>query len=76
MTPSSPAGQAPPRYKIAFLTFVGLLAPVYFIPEALFRLLPGEKLIVTILAVALIVPLMMYAIMPVLMRIFDGWIKR
>jgi len=76
-TPDNPIDQcAPlPRHKMAALTFVGLLAPVYFIPQLLSRLLPGQTLIVTIVAVAIIVALMNYAIMPVLKLVFRGWIK-
>lgn len=67
--------EVPPRHKLAFLTFIGLLAPVYFIPDALFRLFPGQRLVVTVMAVALIVVLMMYAIMPALQRLFRRWIE-
>ena len=76
-TPSNPIDQcAPlPRHKMAALTFIGLLAPVYFIPQLLSRLLPGQTLIVTIMAVGIIVALMNYAIMPVLKLVFRGWIK-
>lgn len=66
----------PPRHKMALLTFLGLLAPVYFIPEALSRALPGHRWLVTILAVGLIVVLMMYVIMPALTRIFGRWVER
>ena len=64
-----------PRHKMAVLTFIGLLAPVYFIPQLLSQLLPGQTLIVTIMAVGIIVTLMNYAIMPVLKLVFRGWIK-
>ncbi len=49
----------PPRHKMVTLTFVGLLAPVYVIPEALASLLPEQRLLVTVLTVGLIVALMM-----------------
>ena len=76
-TPGNPIDQcAPlPRHKMAALTFFGLLAPVYFIPQLLSQLLPGQTLIVTIMAVGIIVALMNYAIMPVLKLVFRGWIK-
>lgn len=64
-----------PRHKMAALTFIGLLAPVYFIPQLLSRLFPDQTLIVTGLAVGLIVALMTYAIMPTLKWIFRDWIK-
>ena len=75
MLSPSKARSGPPRHKMALLTFLGLLAPVYFIPDALARLFPGQQFVVTLLAVALIVVLMMYVIMPVLTRIFRRWLR-
>ena len=76
-TPDNPIDPCTPlpRHKMAALTFIGLLAPVYFIPQLLSRILPGQKLILTILAVSIIVALMNYAIMPMLRWIFRGWLK-
>mgnify|MGYP001800136475 CR=1 FL=1 len=76
-TPDNPIDQCTPlpRHKMAALTFIGLLAPVYFIPQLLSRLFPDQTLIVTGLAVGLIVALMTYAIMPTLKWIFRDWIK-
>ncbi|MHA7901585.1 MAG: hypothetical protein ACX94B_17110 [Henriciella sp.] len=65
-----------PRHKMAALTFIGLLAPVYFIPQFLSRVFPDQILIVTGLAVGLIVVLMTYAIMPLLKWVFRGWLKQ
>ncbi|MBR9826489.1 MAG: hypothetical protein GYB36_11905 [Alphaproteobacteria bacterium] len=56
------------------LTFLGLLVPVYVIPEALAHFLPEQRILGTLLGVALIVILMTYVIMPVLIRGFKGWI--
>lgn len=64
----------PARHKMAALTFLALLFPVYLIPEALTHIFPGQKLLVTILAVGSIVGLMMYLIMPVLTKIFQRWL--
>jgi antibiotic biosynthesis monooxygenase (ABM) superfamily enzyme len=64
----------PARHKMAVLTFLALLVPVYLIPDALFYVFPGQKLLVTVLAVALIVALMMYLIMPALTSIFRRWL--
>lgn len=66
---------APPRYKRALLTFLGLLAPVYFIPPALTALLPRRPFAVVALAVACIVVLMTYLIMPALQRVFAPWLR-
>ena len=76
-TPDNPIDQCTslPRHKMAALTFIGLLAPVYFIPQLLSRLLPGQTLVITILAVGLIVVLMNYVIMPILKSVFRGWIE-
>ena len=76
-SPDNPIDQCIPvsRHKMVALTFIGLLAPVYFIPQLLSRLLPGQTLIATILAVSIIVALMNYAIMPILKSLFHGWIK-
>lgn len=64
----------PTRHKLAVLTFVGLLAPVYFIPPALAALLNGPHLLSVSMAVAGIVVLMTYVIMPVLTKLAAGWL--
>jgi len=53
---------------------LGLLAPVYFIPPALTAWLPGHPFVVVALAVASIVILMTYLIMPALQRMFAPWL--
>lgn len=63
-----------PRHKMAVLTFIGLLPPVYVIPQLLSSLFPDQLLVVTIIAVGVIVILMNYAIMPVLKRLFGRWL--
>lgn len=66
---------APPRYKRALLTFVGLLGPVYLVPPALAALVPGHPVALVPLTVACIVVLMTYAIMPTLERLFGSWLR-
>lgn len=66
---------APPRYKSALLTFLGLLAPVYFIPPAWTARLPGRPFVVVALSVASIVILMTFLIMPALQRMFAPWLR-
>lgn len=61
---------------MAALTFVGLVAPVYFIPPAFQAVLPGHRLISVMLSVASIVVLMTYAIMPALTRAGSAWLQR
>ena len=64
----------PKRYKLALLTFVGLLAPVYFVPPALSALLNGSNLLSVGVGVAGIVVLMTYVIMPILTYLTAGWL--
>jgi antibiotic biosynthesis monooxygenase (ABM) superfamily enzyme len=64
----------PRRYKLALLTFVGLLAPVYFVPPALSAVLVGPRLLTVSAAVAVIVALMSYVIMPVLKYLTGNWL--
>ena len=69
-----PRCRQPRRYKLALLTFAGLLAPVYLIPPALSAVLSGPRLLTVSAAVAGIVVLMTYVIMPVLTRIAGNWL--
>lgn len=64
----------PKRYKLALLTFAGLLAPVYFVPPALSVVLIGPRLLTVSVAVAAIVALMMYVIMPILTHLTTSWL--
>lgn len=64
----------PRRYKLALLTFVGLLAPVYFVPPAMSAVFVGPRLLTVSAAVAAIVALMTYAIMPVLTYLAASWL--
>lgn len=64
----------PRRHKQALLTFAGLLAPVYFVPPALSAVLGGPSLLTVSVAVAGIVVLMTYVIMPVLTRLAASWL--
>ena len=64
----------PKRYKLALLTFAGLLAPVYFVPPVLAEVLIGPRLLTVSAAVAAIVALMTYIIMPVLTHLATRWL--
>ncbi len=64
----------PRRYKQALLTFVGLIAPVYFLPPALSSILVGPRLLTVSLAVAATVVLMTYVVMPVLKYFTASWL--
>ena len=70
--PSKGHCQPPPRHKLALLTFVGLIAPVYFLPPLLATVLPWGRVTVVVSSLALIVPLMTYAILPTLMWLVGG----
>ena len=77
---SSSSGDMPtckplPKHKLAVLTFIGLLIPGNVIPKYLIALFPDRPLLVTVLAVGAIVLLMTYAIMPVLIWLFRGWLR-
>jgi len=69
-SPSETHGHAPSRHRQALLTFVGLVAPVYFIPPALASVLPLGRFAIVVASLALIVPLMSYVIMPALQWLF------
>lgn len=64
----------PRRYKLALVTFAGLIAPVYFVPPALSAVLGGPRLLVVSATVAGIVVLMTYVIMPVLTHLAANWL--
>ena len=64
----------PRRYKLALLTFVALLAPVYFLPPALSTALGGPRLLTVSAAVAGTVVLMTHIIMPVLTSLTANWL--
>ncbi len=64
----------PRQHKLAILTFVGLLAPVYFVPPALASLLNGPRLLTVSAAVAGIVVLMTYVVMPLLTHLAANWL--
>ncbi len=66
----------PPRHKMAAITFVRLLAPVYFIPPVFQAVLPDHRILSVMLSVASIVLLMTYAITPVLTRAGLAWLQR
>ena len=68
------ACRQPKRYKLALLTFVGLIAPVYFLPPALSSLLAGPRLLSVSVAVAVIIALMTYVIMPLLTSLAADWL--
>ena len=68
-------GKPPSREKMAVVTFAGLVAPVYFVPPLVIKYITQEPILITITSLAIITPLMVYAIMPVLTRIARPWLN-
>lgn len=56
------------RHLVAVLTFIGLLPLVYYIPPAIAQWISPDHLVVTVLAVAIIVPLISYLWMPLALK--------
>ena len=76
MFPMSDTGKPPSREKMALVTFTGLIAPVYFIPPLIAEHVTSEPLFVTLASLAVIVPTMVYAIMPLLTKLVKPWLHR
>jgi len=76
MFPSSADGKPPSREKMAVVTFAGLVAPVYFVPPLVVDYITKEPILITITSLAIITPLMVYAIMPILTKISASWLSR
>ncbi len=72
--PDTTTGKPPSREKMALATFLGLIAPVYFIPKLVLAHITQVPLLVTITSLSIITPLMVYMIMPLLTRIFRPWL--
>ena len=53
----------PNRHIMAFTTYCGLLPLVYFIPPVVSKFVDG-RLTVTVISLALIVPIMSYLVLP------------
>ncbi|MFK8043510.1 hypothetical protein [Congregibacter sp.] len=66
----------PKRHKLALLTFVGLLIPVYTIPPTLQSALPDHHLFSVIASVGLMVVFMSYLIMPLMNFLAGDWLRR
>lgn len=65
----------PNQHLLALVTFAALVPLVYFIPEWLATFLPNNKLLNVIIAVAIIVPIISYIVMPLFIRYYTR-IKR
>ena len=75
--PSSPDSrkQAPPRHKLALLTWVGAYAVITLTLEVLVPVMaPWSLPVRTLVVSALMVSLLTWAIVPMLARLFRGWL--
>ena len=57
------------RHLIALITFFALLPLVYFIPPAVATSISDQRWLVTIISVAIIVPIISYIILPIAQRL-------
>lgn len=73
--PSRPMTQPPPRYKMAVLTAVGLFPLLVLLQLVLTPLVqPLPHWLRLLVSVVVAVPLMTYAVMPVVTRLFFRWL--
>lgn len=72
---SAATGKPPSREKMAFVTFLGLIAPVYFIPKLVIAYITQVPILITVASLSIITPMMVYAIMPILTRLFRPWLR-
>ncbi len=63
---------APNRHLVAVLTFIGLIPLVYFIPPWVATNISNNQLAVTVIAVAVIVPIITYLWLPWCLRLLLG----
>jgi hypothetical protein len=61
--------QSPPnQHVMALLTFFALIPPVYYIPPLVAEYISSDRLWVTIISLAIIVPITSYISLPVMIR--------
>lgn len=73
---SAATGRPPSREKMMLVTYLGLIAPVYLVPPLVRAHIVADGILVTLCSLAVITPLMVYAIMPLLTRLFRPWLNR
>jgi antibiotic biosynthesis monooxygenase (ABM) superfamily enzyme len=75
--PHVPAINAPPRYKMAMVTFIGIF-PLSILLSSLLGVVLGEVpvLVRGLITAVLLVVLMTYVVMPNLTRLFARWLFR
>ena len=60
------------RHVLALITFISLVPLVYFIPDIIGRFLPAIKWLNVVAAVAIIVSIISYAVVPLAYVVFAG----
>jgi uncharacterized protein len=66
---------APPRYKMALITLISIYPLALFIPMVLEPLIGWMPIaILVFITAALIVPLMLYIVMPAMVKLFSWWL--
>ena len=61
----------PNRHVVAVFTYIALLPLVYYIPPWLVQHVTNDHLLITVLALAIIVPIISYIALPVLFKLFE-----
>ena len=72
--PARRHGRFPTRHKMALVTFLVIWPLVHFIPSNLARVLGARPLLVELCAVAAIVLLMTYLLMPLVTKMLARWL--
>ena len=73
--PSQPTRAPPPRHKMAFVTWLGIFPLVLLLSNLIAPwLAPIHPVLSVLVVTALVVVLMTWAVMPVLTRLFAGWL--
>jgi len=60
------------KHGVALSTFIGLLPLVYFIPPWVTQYLVESHFAVTVISVAVIVPIITYVWLPLVMKLWEG----
>ncbi len=69
------ANKTPPRYKMALITWISIYPLALFIPMLLHPLIGWLPLAIEVLlTAAVIVPLMAWVVMPMMIKLFSGWL--
>jgi hypothetical protein len=66
---STPTRTSPNRHLVALFTFIALLPLVHYVPPWITQNISQNRLVVTVLAVAIIVPVISYLMLPAMFRL-------